>query len=44
MKKETKKFRKEEKCVCCEDISCKKCECDDLSETLNEEKKKIGLK
>lgn len=34
---ENKKFRKEEKCVCCGDTSCDTCGCDELDKQIKEE-------
>ncbi len=40
--KKTEQFDKKEKCVCCdEDISCKKCECEELEIDIKHEKANI---
>jgi hypothetical protein len=32
------KFRDEEKCVCCEESNCSKCDCKDLEKQIQKEK------
>jgi len=32
-------FRQEEKCVCCGDSHCNTCDCDELKEEIEQEKK-----